>query len=431
MAARLVAIGDSTPREFPLNRDRAAIGSAAGSDLLLADRTVSRNHATLERRDGVWFLADTGSTNGTFRNGERVNTATRLRDGDELRWGAVRYRFADEIQASAAAPMPARRKSVWRFAALVLILVAAFGTTLFVINFDRMENPGVTPTARATSLLATAPASEPLGWLIALNNYRRAAGVAEVSDDPRLSPGCAAHSRYIVKNFSAAIGRGLGGTIHTEDSAKPWFTAAGLNAARNGDVDEMWDPGHVATPSWAIDNLMEGPFHRVSMLDPRLRSVGYGHFCENGYCVATLDIHSDASGLTPPLAKPIEYPPDGATITTTSFTGEWPNPLTSCPGYVAPAGYAITLQPGAGAVPPVTNYSLTRTAPTAQKLDACALTAQTYTNPDPVAQEVTRAGLRAYGAIVIMPRQPLQRGDYAVSITAGAQTYAWSFSVNP
>jgi len=456
VTARLVAIGDSTPRKFALDRDRVTIGSAPDNDFVLAESTVSRRHAILERRDGAWFLADTGSTNGTFRNDQRVNTAIRLRDGDELRWGAVRYRFADATAATARPSSPARRTSIRRFAPLVLLLVAAFGTTLFVINFDRMENPGVVPTAPATSSIAnaisTAPSvtpqvasaatpqapapaeSGPPDWLIALNNYRKAAGVAAVSDDPRLSPGCAAHSRYIVKNFSAAVGRGLGGVIHTEDSANPWSSAAGLNAAQKGDVDEMWDPGHVAMPSWAIDNLIQGPFHRVSMLNPRLRGVGYGHFCENGYCVATLDIQSDASGLTAdaaPVAQPIEYPPNGAAITATSFTGEWPNPLASCPGYLMPAGYAITLQPGVAVVPPVTDYSLTRTAPTTQKLEACAVTAQTYVNPDPVAQDVTRRGLRGYGAIVIMPREPLERGSYAVAIAAGGQTYAWTFSVKP
>ncbi|MGH7836935.1 MAG: FHA domain-containing protein [Candidatus Binataceae bacterium] len=461
MRARLVAVGDSSPREFHLDRDRVSLGSAPDNDFVVVGQTVSRHHATLERRDGVYAVADAGSTNGTFLNGRRVGAATAVSDGDELRVGAVRYRFEDDAAAARGLRPPSSlgRARAWRLVPLAL-LVAAFAATLFVINFSRLETAGVGPTSSATSAVAPpviatpaiapavtpiaaaaatpvpspAPDTAPKDWLAALNKFRNAVGVADVNDNPLLSSGCAAHSRYIVKNFGTEIGKGLGGVIHTEDSAKPWFTADGLTAARNSDVDEMWDPGNIAAPSWAIDNWMQGPFHRLSMLNPSLRSVGYGHYCEKGYCVATLDVRSDAGGApsgAAPLPKPVEFPPDGGSISTTSFTGEWPNPLTSCPGYVAPAGYAITLQLGARTVPAVTSYLLTRRDVTSQNLDACAITADSYSNPDPVARSVTRGGLREYGAIVIMPRQPLAAGDYAVAITASGQSYAWSFAVKP
>ncbi len=48
------------------------IGRDPGSDIVVADPRVSWQHATVEMRDGGWLLEDTGSSNGTFVNGQRV-----------------------------------------------------------------------------------------------------------------------------------------------------------------------------------------------------------------------------------------------------------------------------------------------------------------------------------------------------------------------
>lgn len=82
-------------RELLLNfadRTRLTVGRSANNDLLLDDVSVSKIHASLALSpDGVLDLADTGSTNGTFVNGERISygQTTRLRDEDEIRFGTV------------------------------------------------------------------------------------------------------------------------------------------------------------------------------------------------------------------------------------------------------------------------------------------------------------------------------------------------------
>jgi hypothetical protein len=70
----------------------ARIGRSDECEVLLADPSVSRAHAIVETIGGEPTVRDLGSTNGTFVNGERVETRT-LHDGDELRFGNTRMQF--------------------------------------------------------------------------------------------------------------------------------------------------------------------------------------------------------------------------------------------------------------------------------------------------------------------------------------------------
>jgi pSer/pThr/pTyr-binding forkhead associated (FHA) protein len=84
-----------------LAAERVSMGRGDGCDVRLAwDDDVSRLHAELERRGGVWTVADDGmSRNGTYLNGERVNGRRRLRDLDSLRLGATVIHFRDPAGA--------------------------------------------------------------------------------------------------------------------------------------------------------------------------------------------------------------------------------------------------------------------------------------------------------------------------------------------
>ena len=62
------------------------VGRHPACDGVVANPSVSRRHAQLTFRDGVWVLQDLASTNGTSVNGERVGR-TRLRVGDVISLG--------------------------------------------------------------------------------------------------------------------------------------------------------------------------------------------------------------------------------------------------------------------------------------------------------------------------------------------------------
>jgi Domain of unknown function (DUF1707)/FHA domain len=80
------------PLEFPRGAGAFfSIGRASGCDLTIADRTVSRVHARLERTAEGWLLTDLSSTNGTRVNGWRVRGQVRVRAGDLVSFGNAEY----------------------------------------------------------------------------------------------------------------------------------------------------------------------------------------------------------------------------------------------------------------------------------------------------------------------------------------------------
>ncbi len=83
--------GRSSPKPLLLALDQAEgeellVGRHPGCDVVVGDPSVSRRHAQLTFRDGVWVLRDLASTNGTTVNGARVGR-TALHAGDVIRLG--------------------------------------------------------------------------------------------------------------------------------------------------------------------------------------------------------------------------------------------------------------------------------------------------------------------------------------------------------
>jgi hypothetical protein len=77
---------------FTPQDERTTIGRSPECGIFLDDVTVSRRHASIERRGERWVIEDQGSLNGTFVNRERVESAP-LADGDEIQIGKYRFTF--------------------------------------------------------------------------------------------------------------------------------------------------------------------------------------------------------------------------------------------------------------------------------------------------------------------------------------------------
>ena len=74
---------------YPLMAEMT-IGRAAGCHVSVPSDTYASNlHARVYQADGLTFVEDLGSTNGTFVNGARISGATALRAGDRVQAGAT------------------------------------------------------------------------------------------------------------------------------------------------------------------------------------------------------------------------------------------------------------------------------------------------------------------------------------------------------
>jgi pSer/pThr/pTyr-binding forkhead associated (FHA) protein len=91
MIAQLIPVDGSKP--ISISRDISLVGRKRGlCDVVVDHTSVSKVHAALARTDGLLFLRDLGSTNGTRVNGQRV-TRGALLPGDELSIASVKFRI--------------------------------------------------------------------------------------------------------------------------------------------------------------------------------------------------------------------------------------------------------------------------------------------------------------------------------------------------
>jgi pSer/pThr/pTyr-binding forkhead associated (FHA) protein len=91
-----VVVGPTVGLSFALVGDSLRVGrDPASATLLLRDQTVSRNHASLDRRGNEWLVTDQGSTNGTFVNGQRLapQQPVPLQPGARVKFGDVECMF--------------------------------------------------------------------------------------------------------------------------------------------------------------------------------------------------------------------------------------------------------------------------------------------------------------------------------------------------
>lgn len=68
----------------------STLGRAQRANVVVADPSVSAEHARVDRVGRAWVVTDLGSTNGTRVNAARVSGKTPLTNGDVLELGAVR-----------------------------------------------------------------------------------------------------------------------------------------------------------------------------------------------------------------------------------------------------------------------------------------------------------------------------------------------------
>ncbi len=280
--------------------------------------------------------------------------------------------------------------------------------------------PSATPTLTETPAPTATPTKSLPLWQARVDFHRALANLPGVEENEEWSRGSQLHARYMVKTDHAG---------HDERTNSEWYTPEGLEAARLGNVYVYSRTDSDARA--AVDGWMTAPFHQIAILDPELQVSGYGEYVEaigQWQFGATLSVLRGRPGLAEGVSFPVRYPEDGQTLPFLSFDGnEFPDPLTSCPGYTAPTGPPLVLMLGAGEqVPNVRGVTLLEDS--VNQLQACYFDETRYANSNAGLRDLGRAILGERDAIIVLPKSPLKAGsEYQITIVNGSDTHTWSF----
>ena len=170
--------------------------------------------------------------------------------------------------------------------------------------------------------------------LAIVNAFRAHAGLKPVTLDAALSRGCLAHARYLVLNEGQPALQGLG--AHDEDPKLPGFSEEGRVAGKASDIGiGDYDPLD------AVDGWMGTLYHRIPILEPNLKTIGFA--CARGQRQGWMTVLNVITGRDPaPRPGTIVYPVPDQIEVPLSFPsgGEEPNPIPE--DKTGRAGYPIT-----------------------------------------------------------------------------------------
>ena len=147
------------------------------------------------------------------------------------------------------------------------------------------------------------------------NTYRARAGVPAVTLDPSDSGNCQAHANYLYINDISLSEVGL--NAHDEDPTLDGYTTGGDLAGSRSVIYEG------VTAEEAVGNWMNTFYHRLGLMNPNLKSVGFGS--TGDYQV--MDIISGIYHGDDETSAAVVFPPAGATGIPGKFKKEIPHPV--------------------------------------------------------------------------------------------------------
>ena len=73
--------------------DRLTLGRTSAADITIRSDSISREHCVFICEDGIWYLEDSGSANGTRVNSEKIDQRVTLQERDIIKIGKARLTF--------------------------------------------------------------------------------------------------------------------------------------------------------------------------------------------------------------------------------------------------------------------------------------------------------------------------------------------------
>jgi hypothetical protein len=87
----VITSGGKAGLEIPLGTEPLTIGRASDSGLQIRDDYTSTHHARLLLWGDDWVIQDLDSTNGTFVDGQRIDSPTQIAAGTPVKVGATTF----------------------------------------------------------------------------------------------------------------------------------------------------------------------------------------------------------------------------------------------------------------------------------------------------------------------------------------------------
>ncbi len=180
-----------------------------------------------------------------------------------------------------------------------------------------------------------------LHWV---NTWRARAGVGPVQQLDVLNSAADGHATFIAENPDL-YSQGL--SAHEQSSERPHFdgvhfwermSAAGYSGEPFREVI-----AYQATPAAAVAHWLETVYHRLPILHPASKHVGYSQIGAIGAYVNVLDIGTDASVATASPPAGVAWPPDGSADVPLAWDG-LENPTPPAPPTGFPSGPVLSLQ---------------------------------------------------------------------------------------
>lgn len=261
--------------------------------------------------------------------------------------------------------------------------------------------------------LASAPAfADPAADAVVerMNFFRKIAGLEPVVLDEKLCAPCEAHAKYLLKNDGRVWSRG-NDRIDPHDELKEL----------EGYSDEGRKAGKASIIAWvepilAVNNHMEGHFHRVPILDPALKRIGFGVQKGGSYGWACVfDVISGLQGPKTGEVRPpsVIFPVEDQKDVPTQYYDEMPDPIPQAKNKTA--GYPITV-----------TFPLGKkvTAATATLTNGPKKTAVEFWLSTP---EKPADALLQRNTICLMAKDPLAlKTTYTVTVEAMVEGQAWT-----
>ena len=210
--------------------------------------------------------------------------------------------------------------------------------------------------------LGTAPAEASATQQAALwwvNTFRARVGLGPVDEVAPLNASATAHALYVLTH-PELYDEGQGLSVHVESPGKDGFTGANFweRMASAGYAGAPFREviAYQANPAAAVAHWMETVYHRLPIVHPAARHVGYA---EAHLGTSTIDVLDMGSGHGKAKIAPsgVVWPPDGARDVPLSWDGlESPAPPAPPGGF--PSGPVVTLTFGSGLELSVSKHEL-------------------------------------------------------------------------